>query len=112
MTHHGAPPGMSYIPYNDRIELAISDLESQSQPNFSKTAKEYNVKRVTLTRRYRGESSTKQDAMSNFCKALTDAQEAVLVNRINKLSARGLSPTPHIIRNLAEEIAKRRLNKN
>jgi len=64
---------MDNIPYDDRIELAISDLKSQSRLNFSKIVREYNVDRVTFIRRYRGETGSRQDAISNFCKALINA---------------------------------------
>jgi hypothetical protein len=52
------PPhsNMDHISHNDRIELAITDLESQAQPNFAATAQKYNVKRITLARRFKGES--------------------------------------------------------
>jgi hypothetical protein len=47
---------MDNISYNDRIKLAITDLESQAQPNFSSTARIYDVNRITLARRFKGES--------------------------------------------------------
>jgi hypothetical protein len=50
---------MDNIFYNDRIELAITDLESQAQPNFSSTARTYDVNRITLARRFKGESISK-----------------------------------------------------
>jgi hypothetical protein len=46
------PPhsNMDHISHNDRIELAITDLESQAQPNFAAIAQKYNVKRITLAK--------------------------------------------------------------
>ena len=103
---------MDNISYNDRIKLAITDLESQAQPNFSSTARTYDVNRITLARRFKGESVSKQDAISYISKALTNAEEDVLVRYINDLNARGLPPTPQIVKNLAEEIANTNLGPN
>ena len=100
---------MDHISHNDRIELAITDLESQAQPNFSTTAQKYDVKRTTLARRFKGESVSRQDAVSYTSKALTNTEEEVLVRYINELNARGLPPTPQIVKNLAEEIVERSL---
>jgi hypothetical protein len=47
---------MDNISYNDRIELAITDLESQIQSNFSSTARIYDVNRITFTKRFKSES--------------------------------------------------------
>jgi hypothetical protein len=44
------------VSHNARIELAIADLESQTQPNFSATARKHNIQRTTLARRFKGES--------------------------------------------------------
>jgi hypothetical protein len=50
---------MDNVSYNDRIEFAITDLESQTQSNFSAIARKYNVQRITLTRYFKGESISK-----------------------------------------------------
>jgi len=92
--------------------LAIADLESQSRINYAATAKKYHIDRTTLARRYRGETGTKEEATSNSHKTLTDLQEKTLVKRINILSTRGMPPTPQIVKNLAEELANKKLNKN
>ena len=70
---------MDNIPHNDRIELAIADLESQDRPNYASTAKKYHFNRSTLSRRYRGVTGTRQDVISYSSRALTDTQENVLV---------------------------------
>ena len=103
---------MDCIPYNDRIELAVADLESQESLNYAQTAKKWNVHRSTLSRRYRGITGSKQDQYSYTLKALTDEQENVLVRYINNLSARGLSPTSQIVRNLAKELAGKDIGPN
>ncbi len=89
---------MDNIRHNDWIELAITDLESQDCPNYASTTKKYHVNRSTLSRRYRGVTGTRQDAISYSSRALTDTQENVLVQYINKLSARGLPPTLRLLK--------------
>ena len=101
---------MDCIAHNDRIELAIADLESQESLNYAETAKKWNIDRSTLSRRHRGVTGSKDDQYSYAVKALTNEQENVLVRYINDLSARGLPPTSQIVKNLAEELANRRLS--
>jgi hypothetical protein len=83
---------MDCIPYNDRIELAVADLESQESLNYVQTIKKWDIDRSTLSRRHRGITGLKQDQYSYTLKALTDEQEDVLVRYINNLSTRGLLP--------------------
>jgi hypothetical protein len=103
---------MDCIPYNDRIQLAVADLKSQESLNYAQTAKKWNLDRSTLSRRHRGITGSKQDQYSYTAKAFTDEQENVLVRYINDLSARGLSPTSQIVKNLAEELAGKDISQN
>jgi Tc5 transposase DNA-binding domain len=98
--------------HNARIQAAIADLESQERVNYAGTAKKWNLDRTTLTRRYRGETVSNQDATSYARRQLTDVQEKTLIQYINKLSNRGLPPTPQIVKNLAEEISQTKLGPN
>jgi hypothetical protein len=82
------------------IAKAISDLDSMEKPNFFAVAKKYNVNRTTLTRRYKGQTVSNREATSVFKQLLTDAQEDVLLEHISKLTARGLPPTPQMLRNI------------
>ena len=81
---------MDCIPHNDRVELAIADLESQVRLNYTDAAKKWNIDRSTLSRRYRGLTGSKEDQYSYSAKALINVQKDVLVRYINDLSARGL----------------------
>jgi hypothetical protein len=103
---------MDNVSHNDRIELAIADLESQAQPNFAITARKYNLKRTTLSRRFKGETGSKENAVSYALKAFTNVEKDVLVRYINNLNARRLPPTSQIIKNLAEEISNKNLKFN
>jgi hypothetical protein len=103
---------MDNVPYNDRIEFAITNLESQAQPNFSATARKYNIQRTTLTRHFKGESDFKQNAISYISKAFTNVEENILVRYINELNIRELPLILQIVKNLAEEIANKNFNPN
>src|SRR5450432_3366504 len=87
-----------------RIQAAIADLESQDRINYAAVAKKWKVDHSTLSRRHRGETGPNQDATSYARRQLTDAQEKALIRHINKLSNRGIPPTPQIVKNIAEEI--------
>jgi hypothetical protein len=63
-------------------------------------------------RRYKGQTTSRAEATSRYHKLLTDTQEEALIDQINKLAVRGLPPTTQMVRNLAEEIIRREVNKN
>lgn len=88
------------------ISKAIADLNSQEKPNYSQIAKNYNIDRTTLMRRYKRQTVSQAKAHSIHHKLLTDTQEEVLLGHISNLSARGLPPTPQILRNLVVEIVQ------
>ena len=98
--------------HNDRIESAIADLESQERPNIAATATKFNIKRQTLSDRYHGKSTSMEEVTSYIRRKLTTTQEEALIAHINKLSDRGLPPTPQIVKNLAEELAHEEIGKN
>jgi transposase-like protein len=77
-----------------QIQAAIADLESQDRINYAAIARKWEVNRSTLSRRYRGEIGPNQDVISYARRQLTDAQEKALIRYINKLSDRGIPPTP------------------
>jgi hypothetical protein len=52
---------MDDIPHNDRIELAIADLETQEYLNYTATARKYKIERTTLSRRHKGVIGSKED---------------------------------------------------
>jgi hypothetical protein len=70
---------MNNIPYNDRIELAITNLESQITFNYAATAKKYNINRFTLSRGYRNTTTSKVESLSKIYKVFIDVQENVLI---------------------------------
>ena len=58
--------------YDARIESAITDLESQGYLNIAATAKKWKVVRETLSKRFRGETTSRREATSYIRKKLTD----------------------------------------
>ncbi len=100
------------IPHNDRIKLTITNLESQDHPNYTTTTKKYHLVRTTLSRRHQDITGTKEETYSYSIQTLINIQDSVLVQYINNLSARGLPPTPQIIKNLAEKITDKKLDHN
>jgi hypothetical protein len=45
--------------HNARIEAAIEDLESQDHPNITAAATKWKVARETLSKRFRGETTSR-----------------------------------------------------
>ena len=94
------------------IKKAIDALNAQLIPNYSQVAKDFGIKRTTLIRRYKGIYTSRKEVTSLYYKLLTNTQEEVLINQINKLIVRGLPLTSQIIKNLVEEIIRGNVNKN
>jgi hypothetical protein len=92
--------------HNAQIERAVAHLRAQKKPNTGATAREFSVARQTLSDRFHYKSTTREQVTATYHMKLSPAQEEVLVAHINKLSDRGLPPTPRIVRNLAKELSK------
>ena len=91
------------------IEQAIDDLISQKTLNIRSTAKKYGLVESILRRHFESKTVSCSEAQSRLNMLLTNAQEQVLVEYLNKLSARGMHPTPQMLENLVIEIVKRPL---
>jgi len=77
----------------DPIDAALAALELQDPPNYTRTAKEFNVIRSTLSRRHRQITRAREDA-TEMKSLLLIQQEKTLLRYINLLTKRGLPPTP------------------
>ena len=85
------------------IDKALADLDLQEYPNYSGTAKKYDVNRTTLSRRHKGvtgPSILRADSVS----LLTHQQQRTLVDYINILTERGILFTSYMVRNFAHDI--------
>ncbi|KAN0085065.1 hypothetical protein V8E54_001532 [Elaphomyces granulatus] len=81
------------------MDEAIAFLKSQDTPNYAAAARKFNVNAISLSRRFNGKTVSRSKAASLYKKLLTDAQEQVLLDRIEQLSSRGMPPTPQILEN-------------
>lgn len=103
---------MSTTTHEARLGLALADLAKQDKPNFMGTARKHGVNDTTLKRRYRGSQLSHHAASSEYRQYLTHVQEETLIGVINSLTNRGLPPTSHMVRNLAQEMIQRPVGKN
>ena len=94
------------------IDQAIANLESQERPNILATAKKFGLVESTLRRRWKGQSVSRREASSTHKQRLTTVQEEALISQINRLTDRGIPPTPTIVRNLAEEMIQSSVGRN
>jgi hypothetical protein len=95
----------------DLINVALAALELQDPPNYTWTAKEFNINRTTLSRRHRQITRFREDA-TEMKSLLSIQQERTLLGYINLLTKRGLPPTPQIVRNFAFKILRITPRKN
>ena len=95
----------------DPINAALAALELQDSPNYTWTAKEFNVNRTTLSRRHRRITRAREDATA-IKSLLSIQQERTLLGYINLLTERGLPPTTQMVRNFAFEISRITPGKN
>ena len=79
---------------NVQIERAIAHLNAQKKSNISETSRLYDVSRSTLSRRFTKKSISRVEITNTCHIKLSTAQKEVLVSHINRLTDRGLSPTP------------------
>ena len=94
--------------HNARIAKAILELQSQDPPKYAETARKYDIDKSTLWRRFKGKTGSIQDANSTSRQKLTNIQEEVLIEHVNKLTDRGIPPTPQMLKNFAEENRRKR----
>jgi hypothetical protein len=103
---------MAILPKSYRIDQAVAAMESGKFSDYSEAAKEFGVDRTSISKRCRGKTRPKGVFLSESHQCLTTQQEELLISHINKLTDRGMPPTTQIVKNLAEEIRGRPVNKN
>jgi AraC-like DNA-binding protein len=97
---------------SEAMDKAIEVLRSQKTPKYAEVAREFDLSRHTLMRRFKGETMPRAAAISLHLKALTTSQERELITHLNRLSDRGIPPTVQITENILFEILKRRVGHN
>ncbi|KAF4627253.1 hypothetical protein G7Y89_g10904 [Cudoniella acicularis] len=103
---------MARVDKSARIDAAVAALKRGEFTNYSNAATKYGCDRTSLSKRMRGLTKSKKEANSLWHQCLTSEQEEVLITRINSLTDRGMPPTSHIVKNLAEEIKGASVGKN
>src|SRR3954471_4437464 len=103
---------MDSMSHNERMEAANADLKSKKHKTYAAAATEWKLVDTTLRRRYIGASTSIKEFNSKSLKKLTSIQEEALIGHVNKLTDRGLPPTPQILKNIAEELSKTKLGPN
>ncbi len=93
------------------IEAALADLALQDSPNYTATAKKFNINRSTLSRRHRGKTASVKKSKQTTS-ILSNQQEKELIRYINKLTERGIPPPNAMIRVFAYNISGKQPGKN
>jgi hypothetical protein len=97
---------------SQRIDAAIAAIQRGEFTIYSHAADFYQCDRSALSRRIRGLTKSRKEALSFWHQCLMDEQKEILIWRINDLIDRGMPPTSQIVKNLAEEMRGQRVNKN
>jgi len=94
------------------LDTALAELGKLDTQNFAAAAKKHRVDRTTLSRRFRGVTRSRQEAVSISKKLLTNSQEEVIINFINRQASRGLYLTSRLLKSMVEHFLGREINKN
>jgi hypothetical protein len=95
-----------------KMELALQDLRQQDMPNIKATAHLYSLDRTTLSQRFNGKQQSMSESCSDTSKRLSNAQEAILIDFINRLTWTSLPPTSQIVKNVVQELCNITVGKN
>src|SRR5438045_2848285 len=90
-----------------RIQLAIATLSRKEFPNVNQVAKHFKVSPATLGWRFNGGKSIAESR--ELVQLLAISEEKALAGCITRLTAAGFPVTHDLLREMAEEIRKRRL---
>ena len=100
------------LSHDARIALALAEIGSENAPNYAYYARKHELVPSTLSRHYRGKTTSRNKATSEHWQNLTTLQEQTLINHINYLSDQNLPLTAQIVQNIAKEIARQSFGKN
>ena len=76
---------------------ALAELDLADRINYTATAVKHDISCHALSRHHQGKSTSRKEVNSTIIKALSDSQEAVLVERISALSLKGWPMTPQVV---------------
>ena len=93
------------------IAAALADLALQELPNYTATAKKFNINQSTLSRRHRNIIAFVKESKQTTS-ILSNQQEKELIRYINKLIERDISSFNVMIRVFAYNISEKQPGKN
>jgi hypothetical protein len=93
------------------IDEAVALLKSAGDSNVSEVARKFNVERSTLSKHFRGKRGSIAKANERK-QLLSNSQETVLANHIQRLCDWCLPPTPAMVATWAEKLCGQKPNKN
>ncbi len=94
------------------MKAALAELEASSKPNYTEIAEKYAIGHHALSQHHQGKTTSRVDFFSNYRQCLTDIQEDILINQINRLTDWRMPPTSQIVKNFTEEIIGCAVGKN
>ena len=103
------PPQPINTSQEARITLAIQALQKDASLSLRRAAKDYNVPQSTLCERRQGtvfQSNSHPQTMK-----LTQSEEQAITKNILELDSRGFSPTPALLRDMANKLLAERHQK-
>ena len=94
------------LPHEERIQFAIEALRSGQIRSIRKAAAAFDVPKSTLHERVKGGGTRQQAQVGNRKLSLTE--EAALIQWIQSMDDRGMSPTIGYIRQMADLLVRER----
>jgi hypothetical protein len=88
------------------IDAALAALTLVDKPNLSQIARDYGVNRLQLYRRHKNLCRSISEAHESQ-HLLSNSQQNVLIEHINRLSGLGIPPTTSMVRVFAWEISQK-----
>jgi len=100
------------LSHDARIALALAEIGAENAPNYAEYVRKHELVPSTLSRRHRGITTSRKEAISEHHQNLTTLQEQTVIDHINRLTDRNLPPTAQIVQNIAKEMVGRSIGKN
>ena len=94
------------------LEAALLEIANSKAPNYRAIARKHNIVPSTLNRRARGVTVSRAAATEISKRLLTNAQEEVILQKMERLSNKGIYLAPRIIRNSVQAIVGHPIGKN
>jgi hypothetical protein len=94
------------------IKAALAEIETSKDPNYRNIARKFKLTYITLLRRAKGFTRSRADFQSKINQNLNNMQKRILIKQINRFTDQGIPPTSKMVKNFAEKIIGRKVEKN